>query len=271
MGSLALLLAWSPGHTQLPGGPPRPGGTPDALPARPDARPALAPPRGDGPRLPGAGKPLAPAGANAGTDERFRRPDHDGDGLPGRRAPGTVPSPLAPLIAAKKAGRDQKGAASRLPANAPAWFREYDTDGDGQVSLHEWRARGHSIEDFQKADLNGDGFLTLKELMRAGLFVPSTGATPPPTARQLMAQVGKFYYFEVTGAGAGAVWGTDVYTADSAIATAAVHAGVLRVGQRGFIKVTILPGQQGYEGSTRNGVTTHDFGAFPGSYRVGRP
>jgi hypothetical protein len=178
---------------------------------------------------------------------------------------------LAPLIAAKKAGRRPKGAPTRLPANVPAWFRDYDTDGDGQVSLAEWVARGHSVKDFQKADLNGDGFITLKELMRAGLFVPSTGAKTPATAQPLMAKVGKFYYFEVTGAGAGAVWGTDVYTTDSAIAAAAVHAGVLRAGEKGFVKVTILPGQASYEGSTRNGVTTQNFGAFPGSYRVGRP
>jgi hypothetical protein len=178
---------------------------------------------------------------------------------------------LAPLIAAKKANRRRKGAASRLPANAPKWFREYDTDGDGQVSLAEWTARGHSVEDFQKADLNGDGFITLKELMRAGLFMPSTGAKVPLNAHGLIGKVGKFYYFEVTGAAAGGVWGTDVYTADSLIAVAAVHAGVLRAGQKGFVKVTILPGQQRYEGSTRHGVTTWDFWPFPGSYRVGRP
>jgi hypothetical protein len=113
-------------------------------------------------------------GPYAGTKERFRRPDRDGEGLSARRARGTGSSPLAPLLAAKMAGRGRKGAASRLPANAPKWFREYDTDGDGQVSLAEWIARGHSVKDFQKADLNGDGFITLKELMRAGLFVPST-------------------------------------------------------------------------------------------------
>jgi hypothetical protein len=178
---------------------------------------------------------------------------------------------LAPLIAARKANRPRKGAASRLPANAPKWFREYDTDGDGQVSLAEWTARGHGVEDFQKADLNGDGFITLKELLRAGLFVPSTGAKVPVNAHGLMGKVGKFYYFEVTGA-PGIVWGTDVYTADSTIATAAVHAGVLRIGQKGFVKVTILPGQPSYEGSTRHGVMSWPYGGpFPGSYRIGKP
>ena len=50
------------------------------------------------------------------------------------------------------------------------------------------------------------------------------------------------------------MWGTDVYTSDSTLATAAVHAGVLQPGQTGVVKVTILPGQAAYQGSTRNSV-----------------
>ncbi len=77
--------------------------------------------------------------------------------------------------------------------------------------------------------------------------------------------------FQVTGSTQGSVWGTDVYTDDSSLATAAVHAGVLAEGENGVVIVTILPGRSGYTGSTRNGVTTYDYGSWHGSYSVGEP
>jgi hypothetical protein len=64
--------------------------------------------------------------------------------------------------------------------------------------------------------------------------------------------------------------GTDIYTDDSALATAVVHAGVLAVGQTGVVRVTILGGQASYAGTTRNGVTSGASTNFPGSYRVER-
>jgi len=83
---------------------------------------------------------------------------------------------------------------------------------------------------------------------------------------------GRGFYFRVTGrAGADfAVWGSDVYTDDSYLAMAAVHAGALRVGETGLLKVTILPGCDAYYGSVRNGVRTESYPAYPGSYRIER-
>jgi LCCL domain len=95
------------------------------------------------------------------------------------------------------------------------------------------------------------------------------GAAPDPgTVVNLRGQNGKVFFFEVTGAQKGAVWGTDVYTDDSSLAAAAVHAGILKVGHKAVVKVTILPGEQKYGGSMRNGITTTDFGAFEGSFKV---
>lgn len=78
-------------------------------------------------------------------------------------------------------------------------------------------------------------------------------------------------FFQVTGSTQGSVWGTDVYTDDSSLATAAVHAGVLAEGETGVVIVTILPGRSSYAGTTRNGVTTYDYGSWYGSYSVGEP
>lgn len=72
--------------------------------------------------------------------------------------------------------------------------------------------------------------------------------------------------FRVTGRTDGYIWGTDIYTADSPLATAAVHAGALKSGQTGVVKVRLVPGQPAYGGSTRNGVTSQDFGAFPEAF-----
>src|SRR5262245_4124233 len=61
----------------------------------------------------------------------------------------------------------------------------------------------------------------------------AAAAPDPGTVVNLRGQNGKVFYFEVTGAQKGAVWGTDVYTDDSSLAVVAVHASVLKVGQRG--------------------------------------
>src|SRR5947199_286109 len=40
--------------------------------------------------------------------------------------------------------------------------------------------------------------------------------------------------------------------------------------EKGAVKVTVLGGEQAYTGSTRNGVTTNDYGPWQGSYKLQR-
>jgi hypothetical protein len=82
------------------------------------------------------------------------------------------------------------------------------------------------------------------------------------------AKLGCIYYFRVTGNANGTVWGTDVYTQDSSLATAAVHAGVLQNQQTGIVKITMLPGQPHYQGTMRNGVASHSWQNYPMSFRI---
>jgi len=70
------------------------------------------------------------------------------------------------------------------------------------------------------------------------------------------------------GSTSGTVWGSDVYTDDSTPAAAAVHAGVLQPGEFGFVKITLLAGQPRYEGSVRFGVTSQNYEAWEGSFRI---
>ena len=75
--------------------------------------------------------------------------------------------------------------------------------------------------------------------------------------------------FKVTGSREGSCYGTDVYTDDSRLAVAAVHAGVLRAGETGVVRVVLLPGQASYPGSSRRGVTSSTWGSgWSASYRV---
>lgn len=90
----------------------------------------------------------------------------------------------------------------------------------------------------------------------------------PDSMRDLRGRAGAVYLFELTGRTGGTVWGSGTYTDDSDLATAAVHAGVLKDGQKGVVKVTVLAGQDGYQGSEKNGVTTREYHAYPGSFKV---
>ena len=83
----------------------------------------------------------------------------------------------------------------------------------------------------------------------------------------LQGQIGKVFHIRTVGA-MGPLWGTDVYTTDSSVAAAAVHAGVLKLGQAGVVKVRVIVPPPVFTGSTRNGMSSAAFGAFPGAFQV---
>ncbi|HYO87892.1 MAG TPA: LCCL domain-containing protein, partial [Candidatus Limnocylindrales bacterium] len=58
-----------------------------------------------------------------------------------------------------------------------------------------------------------------------------------------------------------AVWGTDIYTDDSDICTAARHAGVIDV-RGGQFRLLLLPGETSYVASAQNGVTSDSWRAW---------
>src|SRR5439155_1150064 len=67
---------------------------------------------------------------------------------------------------------------------------------------------------------------------------------------------------------AGGVYGTDVYTDDSSVCTAAVHAGRITIARGGSVTIEMRPGQDSYKGSTRHGITSSPYGAWGGSYVI---
>src|SRR5262249_10799801 len=66
-----------------------------------------------------------------------------------------------------------------LPPELPSWFAQYDTDKDGQVGLYEWKAAGRSVKEFVDMDTNGDGFLTVEEVMRIEMAARKKAGTGP--------------------------------------------------------------------------------------------
>ena len=62
------------------------------------------------------------------------------------------------------------------------------------------------------------------------------------------------------------IYGTDTYTDDSAICAAAIHAGVLKAGQTGEVRIVIGSGAPSFEGTERNGVTSRRYGRWEYSY-----
>jgi hypothetical protein len=65
---------------------------------------------------------------------------------------------------------------------------------------------------------------------------------------------------------AGSVWGTDVYTDDSSLCAAAVHAGVID-DEGGLITALRAEGRQVYAGTSRHGIRSSDYGAYQSSIR----
>ena len=80
-------------------------------------------------------------------------------------------------------------------------------------------------------------------------------------------QIGKTFTYKVTGAG-GSVYGTDVYTLDSSLAAAAVHAGVVKMGATGIVRVKIIESPESFVSSTRNGITSSAWSRYSAAYKI---
>ena len=106
----------------------------------------------------------------------------------------------------------------------------------------------------------------LRKLLDQGFLASDA----PPSMVDLCDPIGATYYFRVQGGIEGQLWGTDIYTGDSTLAMAAVHAGAVKAGESGIVKVTVVQPPADYQGSVRNGVTSNDFGRYGIAYKLER-
>jgi hypothetical protein len=62
------------------------------------------------------------------------------------------------------------------------------------------------------------------------------------------------------------VWGSDIYTSDSSICTAAVYSGLITTQRGGAVTIEIRPGRPIYGCGERNGVETSCYGSWAQSF-----
>jgi phage baseplate assembly protein gpV len=87
------------------------------------------------------------------------------------------------------------------------------------------------------------------------------------TARHLRPQVGKQFTFRCPASGRlFTVWGSSIYTDDSSICSAAVHAGYITLSRGGLVTLEIQSGQSAYQGSGRHGVKSASWRNWTGSF-----
>lgn len=111
------------------------------------------------------------------------------------------------------------------------------------------------------------GLLSRREL-RKMLDQNHIASDAPNGMHGLCDVVGSTYYFRVTGATEGNLWGTDIYTRDSSLGAAAVHAGLLKPGKSAVLRVTVVAAPASFAGTARNGVTSTDYGTFPHAWTL---
>ena len=64
------------------------------------------------------------------------------------------------------------------------------------------------------------------------------------------------------------IWGTEIYTSDSSMCTAAAHMGLITLEDGGSFVVTFLEGQEEYEGTEQNDIETSNWGSYSLSFSV---
>jgi hypothetical protein len=149
--------------------------------------------------------------------------------------------------------------------------REYDI-----VHTSLSRIAGHLEMNTVKAETSQFGEVQLKladvrDLRFQGEIDGDLAKAEPAPAHlyDKVNQIGKTFTYKITGnAGAGTLWGTDTYTLDSALAAAVVHAGVVKDGKTGVVRIKIVPSPASFVGSTRNGVSSHNYGDYPAAYKI---
>lgn len=133
------------------------------------------------------------------------------------------------------------------------------------------------LEEYIRAGKLGEA-LAIRERLR-GLRTCLLDALPDPGYLHLTPEdYGKTFLYEVTGEAHhtgifshGVVWGTDIYCGDSTLAGTCVHAGVLKPGETGVVRVTVLDRPHpSFQGTSRNGVLSHSWQGHYPAFRVSR-
>lgn len=105
---------------------------------------------------------------------------------------------------------------------------------------------------------------------RLSVVIQYTGGLPntTTTTTTLPPSCDNYDTITVTGRMTGAVWGSNPYTDDSNFGVAAVHAGLIAVGETAEIEPYDVEYYSSYPGSTANGITTNDWSSGWCGYKI---
>jgi hypothetical protein len=183
------------------------------------------------------------------------------------------------LIRSLQAG--MQGEAGDLPAAAREIYKQYEeevaavqekAEAEFKTRRDKASAELKKVQDQFCKDAKLDEAVAVRDLIKALQEGVPNALPDPGYVNNANQDIGKVFYYQVTGVKNQGVYiyGTDVYTTGSHLGMAAVHTGILKEGQKGIVKVTILPGQANYVATTRNGVTSYGYGAWGVSFKVER-
>jgi hypothetical protein len=126
--------------------------------------------------------------------------------------------------------------------------------------------------DMKLADARSLRSLAFAEPQREDDAPDSKGVLPDPgNLKSYEGQIGKVFLFKVTGGAGGSLWGTGTYTTDSNLAAAAVHSGILKMGETGLVQVKVIASPPAFAGSAQNGLTSSGYGMYGGAYEISKP
>ena len=140
-------------------------------------------------------------------------------------------------------------------------MESYDGSTRNGVTSESYDAWGGS---YRFMDKGGTSIATNAPKVAANMVPDANWST---SASQWRDMVGSRYTIDLPPGGSpSSVWGTGIYTDDSSIGTAAVHAGLIEFATGGKVTIEITEGESSYEGSQRNGVNSSSYGAWHGSF-----
>jgi hypothetical protein len=162
------------------------------------------------------------------------------------------------------------------PGNLQSILSQYEKkkaviwkEAHGKIGLlrHQTAVAMKELQDRYTRDAKLDEAVAIRDAIRS-LKQGGLKALPDPGVLYVRNLQTPSAFYRVTGANRGPLWGTDVYSSDSSLAFAAVHAGVLKLGQTGIVKVTMIPSHLDFTGTTRNGVTSASWNGTYAAFAV---
>lgn len=170
----------------------------------------------------------------------------------------------------RRADETVKFIQSRVPA-ADLVVKEFDvvhTEDSklvGKLSAHTLRVNTllFGEQQLKLADLR-----SLKSSTGTAADDLQTASPPPVNLIAYERQFGKELVFSIVGFSSSngqqpSLWGTDVYSLDSTLSAAAVHAGMARAGEPAVVRVRIVQSPQQFIASFRNGLTSTAYANYP--------